>query len=81
MSIDSSCVYCPYFPYLDGYQWPSPTTYSALCVDVSNVGGNTWATLDIVKGELADPWVQLEEKRQRLANATACAEYDDLGEL
>lgn len=48
---------------------------------MSNVGGDTWTTLDIVEGELADAWVQLEEERQRLANATACAEDDDLGEL
>lgn len=37
-------------------------TYGALGVDVADIRGDTWAALDIVEGELADAWVQLEEE-------------------
>lgn len=56
-------------------------SYRALRVDVTDIRGNTWATLDIVEGKLADPWVELEQEGQRLTNATASTEHDDLGEL
>lgn len=48
---------------------------------MTDIRGDTWATLDIVEGKLADAGVQLEEERQRLANSTTCAEHDDLGQL
>lgn len=57
------------------------STYSALGVDVSDISGDTWTTLDIVEGKLANAWVELEEEGQRLANSTTRAEDDDLGEL
>lgn len=48
---------------------------------MANISGDTWTALDIVEGKLADARVELEEERQRLANATTGAEHDDLGEL
>jgi hypothetical protein len=42
---------------------------------------NTWATLDIVQSEFADPGVELEEKRERLSNATCSTEHGDFRSL
>lgn len=36
--------------------------YSALGVDVGDVGGDTWCALDIKERELADSGVELEEE-------------------
>lgn len=36
---------------------------------------------DIVESQLSDTRVQLEEKRERLANATSSTEDGDLGQL
>lgn len=54
---------------------------SAVCVDVSNVGGDTGGTLDIVKSKLSHTWVQLHEERERLANATSSTKDGNLGVL
>jgi hypothetical protein len=59
----------------------SVSSYSALGVDVADICGNTGSALDIVKGELAHARVELKKEGQRLANATAGAEDDDLGKL
>lgn len=53
----------------------------ALGVDVRDIGGDTWCTLDIVEGELADSWIELEQEGERLADSAAGAENSDLGEL
>lgn len=50
-------------------------------------GGSTWRwgltgrETDVVEGELGDPGVELEQQRQRLANATGGPEHSDLGRL
>ena len=56
-------------------------TYSALGVDVRDISSNTWRASDIEESKLADARVELEEKRQGLANPTAGTEHSDLGEL
>ena len=56
-------------------------TYVALGVDVANVGGNTWAALDVVKSKLRDTWVELQEEGEGLANTTSRAKDSDLGGL
>ena len=56
-------------------------TYDALGVDVRDIGGNTWATLDVVQRKLADSRVELKEEGQRLTNATSGTEDGDLGGL
>jgi hypothetical protein len=42
---------------------------------------HTGSSTDIVESELSHARVELEEERQRLANATSSAEHGDLGEL
>jgi hypothetical protein len=61
--------------------YPIVSSYSALGVDVADISGDTWSALDIVEGQVAHARVELEEERQRLADATTGAEDDDLGEL
>merc|ERR1711988_1444898 len=51
----------------------------ALGVDVANVGGNTWAALDVVKSKLRDTRVELQEEGEGLANTTSRAKDSDLG--
>jgi len=41
----------------------------------------TGSSPDIVQGKLRDTGVELQEKRQRLANAASGTENGDLGEL
>jgi hypothetical protein len=41
----------------------------------------TGGEADIVEGQLGDPGVELQEKRQRLANTTSGTKYSDLGRL
>lgn len=41
----------------------------------------TGSATDIVESEVSDAGVHLEEKRERLANATGSTENGDLGEL
>jgi hypothetical protein len=41
----------------------------------------TGGEADIVEGQLGDPGVELQEKRQRLANTTSGTEHSDLGRL
>ena len=48
---------------------------------MADISGNTWRQSDIVECEFADSGVQLQEKRERLANATGCTEDGDLGGL
>jgi len=57
------------------------SSYGALGVDVRDVSADTRSALDVVEGEIADSWVELEQEGQRLANATAGTEDDDLGGL
>jgi hypothetical protein len=56
-------------------------SYSALGVDVANVGGHTRRETDIVEAEFGDARVELQEEGQRLSNATCCTEDDDFGRL
>lgn len=56
-------------------------SYRALGVDVADISGNTGCHADIVEGELADTWVELQEKGERLTDTTGGTEDDDLGEL
>lgn len=56
-------------------------SYRALGVDVADISGNTGCQADIVECELADTWVELQEKRERLSDTTGGTEDDDLGEL
>lgn len=42
---------------------------------------HTWGTLDVVKSELGNSWVELQEERQRLANTTGSTEDGNLGGL
>lgn len=47
-------------------------------------GADDWRTrgeADVVEGELANAGVELEEERERLANATGSTEDGDLGGL
>ena len=46
-----------------------------------DIRGNTRAADNVVEGELADPWVELEEQRERLPNPTARTEDGDFGGL
>lgn len=43
------------------------------------IAEHTGSQADIVKGKLADPRVELQEKRQRLADTTSSAENRNLG--
>lgn len=42
---------------------------------------HTGSTTDIIEGELRDTGVELQQQRQRLANATGSTEDSDLGGL
>ena len=44
-------------------------------------GKRTGPAADVVESELGDAGVQLEQERERLANATGSTEHSDLGEL
>lgn len=48
---------------------------------MADISGNTGCHADIVEGELADTWVELQEKGERLSDTTGGTEDDDLGEL
>jgi hypothetical protein len=41
----------------------------------------TGSKTDVVEGELADSWVELQEQRQRLTDTTSGTENGDLGVL
>jgi hypothetical protein len=57
------------------------TAYIALGVDVADISGDTRTASDVVKGELGDARVELEEEGERLTDTTAGTEDDNLGEL
>lgn len=40
------------------------------CLDVAEVSCNTWSVSDIIKAEPAHQWAVLQEKGERLANAS-----------
>ena len=56
-------------------------SHGALGVNVRDVGCDTWGHADIIEGELADPWVQLQQQRERLTDTTGGTEDGDLGVL
>lgn len=56
-------------------------TDCALGVDVRDVCGDTGGADNIVKGELADARVELQEERERLPDPTAGTEHCDFGGL
>ncbi len=65
--------------------WPmSAATPACASVWVSCVYASQWLTgrkADVVEGELANPGVELEQERERLANTTGGTEDGDLGGL
>jgi hypothetical protein len=46
-----------------------------------NAARRTGSKTDVVEGELADSWVELQEQRQRLTDTTSGTENGDLGVL
>ena len=54
-------------------------TYNAVGVNVRDICRNTRCTTDIVQRKRGNIRVELEQERKRLANASARAEYCDLG--
>jgi hypothetical protein len=48
---------------------------------VAQISSDTRATADIIEGKLRNTGVELEQERERLANATSGAEDSDLGGL
>merc|ERR1711964_214639 len=53
----------------------------ALGVDVADISGNTWGETDIVKSEVCNTGVELQEKRQRLSNSTSSTENCDFRQV
>jgi len=54
---------------------------SSLGPVVESQSDRTWGTLDVVERKLGNARVELEEKRQRLANTASSTENGDLGVL
>ena len=54
-------------------------TYNAVGVDVRDICRNTRCATNIVQRKRGNIRVELEQERKRLANASARAEYCDLG--
>jgi len=57
------------------------TSYGAPCVDMRDIGRNTWSAHDIVEGEVADARVELQEEREGLSDSSRRAEDCDFGSL
>lgn len=57
------------------------TLDSALGVDVGDIGSNTGSSTDIIESEFGNSRVELQQKRQRLADTTSSTENGDLGEI
>lgn len=55
------------------------SAYFAWGIDVADICGDTRSTADVVKAQRGDELVLLEEKGERLADSSACAEDCDLG--
>ncbi|GAA5230781.1 hypothetical protein GCM10025794_32770 [Massilia kyonggiensis] len=55
--------------------------FETLKTQVSDVRRRTRATANIIEGKLRNTGVELEQERERLANATSSAENSDLGGL
>jgi hypothetical protein len=53
----------------------------ALGVDMGDIGSNTGSSTDIIESEFSNSRIELQQKRQRLADTTSSTENGDLGEL